>query len=186
MVSELPPWRMSDRLAAFEGLQNQSASHFYHCGRSALRYTVPPGAMRSLAVSVNGRERRSPPCPHVPLGMNPGTPVSTTALNLTRNLTPSLISCTASSGRAETSKFSLIRLGVFEVVRRAVPRWMAQASKTCAGVLLTRLAIVVMTGSSIKLGSLLCPSAAKACSTMPFFLQYSKRSHWGRYGWDST
>jgi hypothetical protein len=44
----------------------------------------------------------------------------------------------ASSGRVETSKFSLIRLRVFEVVRRAVPRWIAQASKTCAGVLLTR------------------------------------------------
>jgi hypothetical protein len=57
----------------------------------------------------------------------------TTALNLTRDLIPSLISRKASWGRVETSKFSLIRLGVFEVVRRAVPRWMAQASKTCAG-----------------------------------------------------
>ena len=103
--------------------------------------------------------------------MNPGTPVSTTALNLTRDLIPSLISRMASSGMVETSKFSLIRLGVFEVVRQAVPRWIAQASKTCAGVLLTRLAIAVMTGSSSKLGSLLCPSAANACSTMPFFLQ---------------
>ena len=65
--------------------------------------------------------------------MNPGTPVSTTELNLTRNLIPSLISRTASSGRVETPKFSLIRLGVFEVVRRAVPRWMAQASKTSPG-----------------------------------------------------
>ena len=103
--------------------------------------------------------------------MNPGTPVSTTALNLTRDLIPSVISRTASSGMAETSKFSLMRLGVFEVVRRAVPRWMAQASKTCAGVLLTRLAMAVMTGFSSNLGSLLCPSAANACSTMPFFLQ---------------
>ena len=34
----------------------------------------------------------------------------------------SAILCTASRGRAEISKFSLIRLGVFEVVRRAVPR----------------------------------------------------------------
>ena len=68
--------------------------------------------------------------PFLALGMNPGTPVSTTALNLTCILIPSLISRTASSGRVETSKFSLIRLGVFEVVRRAVPRWMAQASKT--------------------------------------------------------
>ena len=65
--------------------------------------------------------------------MNPGTPVSTTVLNLTRDLIPSLISRMASSGMVETSKFSLIRLGVFEVVRRAVPRWIAQASKTCAG-----------------------------------------------------
>ena len=58
---------------------------------------------------------------HLPLGMNPGTPVSTTALNLTCNLIPSEISWTASSGMAETSKFSLMRAGVFEVVRRAVP-----------------------------------------------------------------
>src|SRR6266404_6599493 len=50
------------------------------------------------------------------------------------------------------------------------------------GALLTRLAIAAMTGSSSNLGSLLCPSAAKACSTMRFFLQYSKRSHCGRYG----
>src|SRR5580765_5235827 len=76
---------------------------------------------------------------HLPLGMNPGMPVSTTLLNLTRDLIPSVISRTASSGMAETSKFSLMRAGVFEVVRRAVPRWIAQASKTCAGVLLTRL-----------------------------------------------
>src|SRR6266700_1725047 len=103
---------------------------------------------------------------HLPLGMNPGTPVSTTALNLTLDLIPSLISRTALSGMAETSKFSLMRPGVFEVVRRAVPRWIAQASKTCAGVLLTRLAMAVMTGSSSNLGSLLCPSAANACSTM--------------------
>jgi len=53
----------------------------------------------------------------------------------------------------------------------AVPRWIPQASKTCAGVLLTRLAIAVTTGSSSNLGSLLCRSAANACSTMPFFLQ---------------
>src|SRR5689334_4503581 len=109
--------------------------------------------------------------PHALLGMNPGTPLSTTALNLTRNLIPSLISRMALSGRVETSKFSLIRLGVFEVVRRAVPRWIAQASKTWAGVLLTRLAIAVMTGSSSNLGSLLCPSAANAWNTTPFFLQ---------------
>ena len=103
--------------------------------------------------------------------MNPGTPVSTTVLNLTRDLIPSLISRMASSGMVETSKFSLIRLGVFEVVRRAVPRWMAQASKTCAGVLLTRLEIELMTASYNNLGSLLCPSDANACNTMPFFLQ---------------
>ena len=84
----------------------------------------------------------------------------------------------ANTAAAEADKYkklsdtySLMRLGVFEVVRGAVPRWMAQASKTCAGVLLTRLAIAVMTGSSSRLGSLLCPSAANACSTMPFFLQ---------------
>src|SRR5277367_5380866 len=53
----------------------------------------------------------------LPLGMNPGTPVSTTALNRTRDLIPSLISRTASSGIVETSKFSWMRLGVLEVVR---------------------------------------------------------------------
>ena len=67
---------------------------------------------------------------HFPLGMNPGTPVSTTGLSLIRNLIPSFISRMASSGRVETSKFSLIRLGVFEVVRSAVPRWIANASTT--------------------------------------------------------
>ncbi len=74
-----------------------------------------------------------PSQPHFRLGMNPGTPVSTTALNLTRDLIPSLISRMASSGNVETSKFSLIWLGIVEVVRRAVPRWMAQASKTSPG-----------------------------------------------------
>jgi hypothetical protein len=58
---------------------------------------------------------------HFALGMNPGTPVFTTALNLTRDLIPSLISRTASSGMAETSKFSRMRLGVFEVVRGSRP-----------------------------------------------------------------
>ena len=48
--------------------------------------------------------------------MNPGMPVSTTVLNLTLDLIRSLISRMASSGRADTSKFSLIRLGVVEVV----------------------------------------------------------------------
>ena len=43
--------------------------------------------------------------------MNPGTPVSTTALNLIRVLIPSLISRMASSGRVETSKFSLMPAG---------------------------------------------------------------------------
>jgi len=46
------------------------------------------------------------PRPHFPRGMNPGTPVSTTALNRMRDVIPSLISRTASSGRADTAKFS--------------------------------------------------------------------------------
>ena len=37
--------------------------------------------------------------------------------------------------------------------------------------LLTRLAMAAMTGSSSNFGSLLCPNAANACSTMPFVLQ---------------
>ena len=48
--------------------------------------------------------------------MNPGKPVSTTALNLCRVLIPSLISFTASSGSVEILKFSLMRLGVLDVV----------------------------------------------------------------------
>src|SRR6202795_2394897 len=82
---------------------------------------------------------------YFPLGINPGTPVSTTALNLCRVLIPSLISFIASSGSLEISKFSLMRLGVLEVVRRAVPRCTAHASSTWPGVLLTLLAIEVIT-----------------------------------------
>ena len=52
--------------------------------------------------------------------MNPGTPVSTTALNLTRDVIPSLISRMASSGMVETSKFSLIRRGL-DVVEEGRP-----------------------------------------------------------------
>ncbi len=47
-------------------------------------------------------------CIHLPPGIKPGTPVSTTGLNRYCVLIPSLISCIASSGRAEISKFSLI------------------------------------------------------------------------------
>src|SRR4029077_2464669 len=72
---------------------------------------------------------------HRSLGINPGTPVSTTTLNRILVATPSRISCMASSGRVEISKFSWMRLGVTDVVRRAVPRCTAQASTTWAGVL---------------------------------------------------
>ncbi len=41
-----------------------------------------------------------------PLGMNPGMPVLTTGLSLTRVVIPLVISSMASSGRAETAKFS--------------------------------------------------------------------------------
>ena len=58
--------------------------------------------------------------------MKPGIPVCVTGLNLYSVLIPSLISFMAVSGRVATSKFSLMRLGAFEVVRRAVPRWRAQ------------------------------------------------------------
>jgi hypothetical protein len=92
---------------------------------------------------------------HLSLGINPGTPVATTALNLCRVLIPSLISFIASSGSVEILKFSLMRLGVLDVVRRAVPRCTAHASSTWAGVLLTLLAMEVITGSSVNLGSVL-------------------------------
>jgi hypothetical protein len=62
---------------------------------------------------------------HLPFGINPGTPVSTTELNLCRVLIPLLISFIVSSGRVEISKFSWMRLWVLDVVRRAVPRWTA-------------------------------------------------------------
>jgi hypothetical protein len=41
-----------------------------------------------------------------------------------------LFSCIASAGRAEISKFSLARSGVFGVVKTAVPRCTAHASST--------------------------------------------------------
>jgi hypothetical protein len=72
---------------------------------------------------------------HLPLGMNPGTPVVTTALNRIRDVIPSEISRTASCGMAEISKFSLMRWGVFEVVSRTVPRWIAQASRLRRGLI---------------------------------------------------
>lgn len=50
--------------------------------------------------------------------MKPGTPVSTTALNLTFAVMPSRISRMASSGRADISKFSRIWPGLVEVVRK--------------------------------------------------------------------
>ena len=42
----------------------------------------------------------------------PGNAGLTTVLNLTRDVTPSLISRMASSGSVETSKFSWMRLGI--------------------------------------------------------------------------
>ncbi len=59
---------------------------------------------------------------HLLLGMNPGMPVSTTGLSLTRILIPSLISLMASSGRVEISKFSLMWRALVAVVRGAVMR----------------------------------------------------------------
>lgn len=43
---------------------------------------------------------------HFSLGMNPGMPVLTTVFSLIRVLIPLVIPSTASSGRAEISKFS--------------------------------------------------------------------------------
>ena len=53
---------------------------------------------------------------------NPGSPPSTTVLNRTRVSRRSLISWIALSGSAVTSKFSLMRDGVTDPVRTAVPR----------------------------------------------------------------
>ena len=66
--------------------------------------------------------------------MNPGMPVLVTRLNFCR-VWIALISCIASAGSAEMSKFSLARSGVFGVVKTAVPRCTAHASKSRAGVL---------------------------------------------------
>ena len=49
---------------------------------------------------------RGAPFPYEARGINPGTPVSTTGLKRTLFVTPSRISCMASSGKAEISKFS--------------------------------------------------------------------------------
>jgi hypothetical protein len=80
--------------------------------------------------------RRAPPISvHFGRGMNPGTPLSTTALNLTFALIRSRMSRIASSGSSETSKFSWIRCGLVEVVRRCLaarPRRELLAPATCA------------------------------------------------------
>ena len=119
--------------------------------------------------------------------MKPGTPVFTTALNRMREVMPSVISRMASSGRAETWKFSWMRLGVLEeVVRGAVPRWMAQARRIWAGVLWVRWAMAVMIGSWSRLGSLLWPRAAKAWRMMPLAWQKCRSFPFGkvRVGFD--
>ena len=63
-------------------------------------------------------------------GINPGTPVVTTELNRILVVMRSRISCMASSGRGEMSKFYWMRQDLVEVVRKAVPRCTAQASAT--------------------------------------------------------
>src|SRR5438105_209711 len=83
----------------------QCADYFHGV---ALIPNVRPRAMFVLFVSDVAHTDRSENSIqngqlHFPLGMNPGTPVSTTALNLIRDLIPSLISRMASSGRVETS-----------------------------------------------------------------------------------
>ena len=107
----------------------------------------------------------------LPLGMNPGMPVSTTALNRVARFDSIGNLPHRVFRKGGNFKVLLNALGFFEVVRGAVPRRTAQASKTCAGVLLTRRGIAPTTGSSNNLGSLLWPSAANACSTMPLVLQ---------------
>ena len=79
------------------------------------RSTEPKSRRRLLGIAPRFYQR------HFFLGMNPGTPVFTTALNLTCVLIPSLISRTASSGMRDTSKFSRMRPGFFDVVSVAVP-----------------------------------------------------------------
>ena len=54
------------------------------------------------------------PC-QLPFAMNPGIPVFDTRLNFCR-VWIALISCIASAGRAEMSKFSLARSGVFGAI----------------------------------------------------------------------
>ncbi len=67
-------------------------------------------------------------------------------------------------------KLSFVRSALFGVVSKAVPRCTAQASRTCAGILPTRAAIAVITGSSSNPGLIPCPNGAKASSTMPFLV----------------
>jgi hypothetical protein len=88
---------------------------------------------------------------HLPCAMKPGTPVFTTSFNLCL-VRMRLISLKASSGSAEMSKFSLARAALLGVVSKAVPRWTAHASSTCAGVFPTRAAIARITGSSSSPG----------------------------------
>jgi hypothetical protein len=54
---------------------------------------------------------------HSGRGMNPGTPLPTTVLNLTFVVMRFRMSDMTSSGSVETSKFSWMRCGLVEVVR---------------------------------------------------------------------
>ena len=67
---------------------------------------------------------------HLARGMNPGTPVCTTPLNLTFVVMCSRISRMASSGKIERSKLSWMRRCLVDVVRKLVPRCTAQAKAT--------------------------------------------------------
>ena len=79
----------------------------------SLLVTVEEGRIRRIAGDPDQPFARRPyqdPTPpysvHLARGMNPGTPLSTTGLNRTLVVTLFRISCMASSGRTDMSKFS--------------------------------------------------------------------------------
>jgi hypothetical protein len=98
IFTEGPLWH---RRAVAASCRGPHANQGHSARAASSAFTTFRGALRRLREAGGpGQWSRV----HRPLGINPGTPVSTAILNRILVATPSRISCMASSGRVESSK----------------------------------------------------------------------------------